>query len=259
MATESTRAPSLRYLYLGFYSYCHPRLEYKLQFSPNQLLCPYTLQWVPSDNALQQMARSSGSVHLGRFGFLSWLWGPENGAYGAQTWVRAAPAKPAPSLLPRAHSSAPSQERHRKNATAPARGVTATATPAPTASHKPPPAGGREEEMGGGPAPAGPTQRPQTTRSAPHHSCPSAVAGMTVVWQGRVLRFEVRRPASNRAASPALPPPRLVTPVDPGPSQTLCMITQPPAGIQDALLLLVRTLGRPLAEKLRYLIPEDCG
>lgn len=33
------------------------------------------------------------------------------------------------------------------------------------------------------------------------------------------------------------------------------MITQPPPKVQDALLLLVQTLGRPLAEKFRYLIP----
>lgn len=106
VAAASARTPSLRYLYLGFYSYCHPRLEYKLQFKPNQLLCPYTLHWVPSDKALPRMTRGSESAPLGNLGFLSWLLAPDRGASKAQAWVRACHLGTVP-LPSHAHTSAP--------------------------------------------------------------------------------------------------------------------------------------------------------
>mmetsp|Transcript_11909 Transcript_11909/g.33562 ORF Transcript_11909/g.33562 Transcript_11909/m.33562 type:complete len:713 (-) Transcript_11909:116-2254(-) len=44
---EATHAPEFRYYYLGYYLHdCH-RMKYKASFSPSELLCPLTYQWVP--------------------------------------------------------------------------------------------------------------------------------------------------------------------------------------------------------------------
>jgi hypothetical protein len=39
--------PNLRYYYLGFYIHSCPKMKYKGDYEPSDLLCPETYEWVP--------------------------------------------------------------------------------------------------------------------------------------------------------------------------------------------------------------------
>jgi arginyl-tRNA--protein-N-Asp/Glu arginylyltransferase len=51
--------PSMRYYLLGFYLHSCPRMQYKADFAPSDLLCPKTHCWVPIDRV--QSALESGA------------------------------------------------------------------------------------------------------------------------------------------------------------------------------------------------------
>lgn len=49
VTTHSKNFPNFKYEHLGLYSPTHPAMLYKSQFKPFQLLCPYSLTYIPSD------------------------------------------------------------------------------------------------------------------------------------------------------------------------------------------------------------------
>ncbi|TPX59513.1 hypothetical protein PhCBS80983_g02385 [Powellomyces hirtus] len=44
--------PTLRYYYMGYYIHTCPKMRYKAQYSPSDLLCPATYTWIPTDRAI---------------------------------------------------------------------------------------------------------------------------------------------------------------------------------------------------------------
>lgn len=53
--------PSLRYYYLGYYIHTCPKMRYKAEYGPAQLLCPATYRWVSLPDAVARLA-SAGCV-----------------------------------------------------------------------------------------------------------------------------------------------------------------------------------------------------
>uniref|UniRef100_A0A6J0T557 Arginyl-tRNA--protein transferase 1 n=1 Tax=Pogona vitticeps TaxID=103695 RepID=A0A6J0T557_9SAUR len=52
------KAPDLSYYYMGFYIYSCPKMRYKGQYRPSELLCPETYVWVPIEQCLPSLERS---------------------------------------------------------------------------------------------------------------------------------------------------------------------------------------------------------
>ncbi|XP_075922420.1 arginyl-tRNA--protein transferase 1 isoform X3 [Petromyzon marinus] len=50
-----TQAPALRYYYMGFYIHSCPKMRYKVQYGPADLLCPETYAWVPAPQCLPKL------------------------------------------------------------------------------------------------------------------------------------------------------------------------------------------------------------
>lgn len=50
-----TQAPALRYYYMGFYIHSCPKMRYKAQYGPADLLCPETYSWVPAPQCLPKL------------------------------------------------------------------------------------------------------------------------------------------------------------------------------------------------------------
>eukprot|EP00742_Colponemidia_sp_Colp-10_P007791 GILJ01008400.1.p1 GENE.GILJ01008400.1~~GILJ01008400.1.p1 ORF type:complete len:552 (-),score=62.40 GILJ01008400.1:95-1630(-) len=48
----SALAPSLHYYYMGFYIHTCPKMRYKGDYHPSELLCPITQTWVPLDKCI---------------------------------------------------------------------------------------------------------------------------------------------------------------------------------------------------------------
>lgn len=48
-------APALQYYYMGFYIHSCPKMKYKAQFSPSDLVCPESYQWVPVPQSLPKL------------------------------------------------------------------------------------------------------------------------------------------------------------------------------------------------------------
>ncbi|XP_058891684.1 arginyl-tRNA--protein transferase 1 isoform X5 [Acipenser ruthenus] len=49
------KAPRLRYYYMGFYIHSCPKMRYKGQYRPSDLLCPETYVWVPIERCLPKL------------------------------------------------------------------------------------------------------------------------------------------------------------------------------------------------------------
>ncbi|XP_022599704.1 arginyl-tRNA--protein transferase 1 isoform X2 [Seriola dumerili] len=52
------QSPKLSYYYLGFYIHSCPKMRYKGQYRPSDLLCPETYVWVPIERCLPQLENS---------------------------------------------------------------------------------------------------------------------------------------------------------------------------------------------------------
>ncbi|TMS04457.1 Arginyl-tRNA--protein transferase 1, partial [Larimichthys crocea] len=52
------QSPKLSYYYLGFYIHSCPKMRYKGQYRPSELLCPETFVWVPIERCLPQLENS---------------------------------------------------------------------------------------------------------------------------------------------------------------------------------------------------------
>ncbi|XP_031140204.1 arginyl-tRNA--protein transferase 1 isoform X2 [Sander lucioperca] len=52
------QSPKLSYYYLGFYIHSCPKMRYKGQYRPSDLLCPETYAWVPIEQCLPQLENS---------------------------------------------------------------------------------------------------------------------------------------------------------------------------------------------------------
>ncbi|KAM8852310.1 arginyl-tRNA--protein transferase 1 isoform 1-T1 [Synchiropus picturatus] len=52
------QSPKLSYYYLGFYIHSCPKMRYKGQYRPSDLLCPETFIWVPIEHCLPQLENS---------------------------------------------------------------------------------------------------------------------------------------------------------------------------------------------------------
>ncbi|XP_078711495.1 arginyl-tRNA--protein transferase 1 isoform X1 [Lampetra fluviatilis] len=50
-----TQAPALRYYYMGFYIHSCPKMRYKAQYGPADLLCPETYSWIPAPQCLPKL------------------------------------------------------------------------------------------------------------------------------------------------------------------------------------------------------------
>ncbi|XP_025096854.1 arginyl-tRNA--protein transferase 1-like isoform X1 [Pomacea canaliculata] len=48
-------APQLRFYYMGFYIHSCPKMRYKGQFVPSQLLCPETYTWIPIEKCVPKL------------------------------------------------------------------------------------------------------------------------------------------------------------------------------------------------------------
>ncbi|KAM9804240.1 arginyl-tRNA--protein transferase 1 [Neosynchiropus ocellatus] len=57
------QSPQLSYYYLGFYIHSCPKMRYKGQYRPSDLLCPETFIWVPIERCIPQLENS----HYARF------------------------------------------------------------------------------------------------------------------------------------------------------------------------------------------------
>ncbi|XP_069836356.1 arginyl-tRNA--protein transferase 1 isoform X2 [Dendropsophus ebraccatus] len=55
------KAADLCYYYMGFYIYTCPKMRYKGQYKPSQLLCPETYSWVPIEKCLPLLETSKYS------------------------------------------------------------------------------------------------------------------------------------------------------------------------------------------------------
>ncbi|KAK3770372.1 hypothetical protein RRG08_028270 [Elysia crispata] len=51
-------APALQYYYMGFYIHSCPKMKYKAQFSPSDLVCPESYHWVPVQHCLPKLDAS---------------------------------------------------------------------------------------------------------------------------------------------------------------------------------------------------------
>ena len=56
---ECTKQHRLPYYYLGYYIHSCPKMNYKSQYDPSEILCPITKQWVDVDQAKQMIVHSS--------------------------------------------------------------------------------------------------------------------------------------------------------------------------------------------------------
>ncbi|CAG6017748.1 unnamed protein product [Menidia menidia] len=52
------QSPKLAYYYLGFYIHSCPKMRYKGQYRPSDLLCPETYVWVPTERCLPQLDKA---------------------------------------------------------------------------------------------------------------------------------------------------------------------------------------------------------
>uniref|UniRef100_A0A7N8Y6D1 Arginyl-tRNA--protein transferase 1 n=1 Tax=Mastacembelus armatus TaxID=205130 RepID=A0A7N8Y6D1_9TELE len=52
------QSPKLSYYYLGFYIHSCPKMRYKGQYQPSDLLCPETYVWVPIERCVPQLENS---------------------------------------------------------------------------------------------------------------------------------------------------------------------------------------------------------
>uniref|UniRef100_G1KTP6 Arginyl-tRNA--protein transferase 1 n=1 Tax=Anolis carolinensis TaxID=28377 RepID=G1KTP6_ANOCA len=52
------KAPELSYYYMGFYIHSCPKMRYKGQYRPSDLLCPETYVWVPTEQCLPSLEHS---------------------------------------------------------------------------------------------------------------------------------------------------------------------------------------------------------
>ncbi|XP_074532520.1 arginyl-tRNA--protein transferase 1 isoform X2 [Halichoeres trimaculatus] len=52
------QSPKLSYYYLGFYIYSCPKMRYKGQYRPSDLLCPETYAWVPIERCVPHLENS---------------------------------------------------------------------------------------------------------------------------------------------------------------------------------------------------------
>uniref|UniRef100_H3ARU3 Arginyl-tRNA--protein transferase 1 n=1 Tax=Latimeria chalumnae TaxID=7897 RepID=H3ARU3_LATCH len=55
------KAPELYYYYMGFYIHSCPKMRYKGQYRPSDLLCPETYVWVPIEQCLPKLDQSKYS------------------------------------------------------------------------------------------------------------------------------------------------------------------------------------------------------
>ncbi|XP_070802648.1 arginyl-tRNA--protein transferase 1 isoform X4 [Pituophis catenifer annectens] len=55
------KASDLSYYYMGFYIYSCPKMRYKGQYRPSDLLCPETYTWIPLEQCLPSLERSKYS------------------------------------------------------------------------------------------------------------------------------------------------------------------------------------------------------
>ncbi|KAM9327162.1 arginyl-tRNA--protein transferase 1 [Gastrophryne carolinensis] len=55
------KAAELRYYYMGFYIYSCPKMRYKGQYKPSQLLCPESYIWVPIEKCIPALERTKYS------------------------------------------------------------------------------------------------------------------------------------------------------------------------------------------------------
>ena len=63
VAQASATVRSLHYYYQGYYIHTCPKMAYKADYKPAELLCPSTLKWVDFDDALRRkMAASKGRL-----------------------------------------------------------------------------------------------------------------------------------------------------------------------------------------------------
>ena len=54
----------LQYYYLGYYIESCPKMRYKSDYKPSQLLCPTTFQWVDAEQASQRLQSTAGEHHI---------------------------------------------------------------------------------------------------------------------------------------------------------------------------------------------------
>ncbi|XP_072413588.1 arginyl-tRNA--protein transferase 1 isoform X10 [Chiloscyllium punctatum] len=54
-------APNIRYYYMGFYIHSCPKMKYKGQYHPSDLLCPETYAWVPIEKCWTKLDQSKYS------------------------------------------------------------------------------------------------------------------------------------------------------------------------------------------------------
>jgi len=52
---ESANNVELKYYYLGFYIHSCPKMRYKAQYKPSDLLCPENFEWVPLSDCLPKL------------------------------------------------------------------------------------------------------------------------------------------------------------------------------------------------------------
>ncbi|XP_069755936.1 arginyl-tRNA--protein transferase 1 isoform X9 [Narcine bancroftii] len=55
------KVPDLRYYYMGFYIHSCPKMKYKGQYSPSELLCPETYEWIPIEKCRAKLDQSKYS------------------------------------------------------------------------------------------------------------------------------------------------------------------------------------------------------
>eukprot|EP01137_Pigoraptor_chileana_P023313 Opistho-2@89390 len=56
----SKHLPLLKYQYLGYYIHTCPKMQYKAQYGPAELLCPHSLEFVPFDSCASRVDLSKG-------------------------------------------------------------------------------------------------------------------------------------------------------------------------------------------------------
>jgi arginine-tRNA-protein transferase len=51
----------LKYYYMGFYIHSCPKMRYKAQYRPSEIVCPETFEWVPVEQCLPLLDKSKYS------------------------------------------------------------------------------------------------------------------------------------------------------------------------------------------------------
>ncbi len=50
--------PAVKYYYMGYYIHSCPKMRYKAQYHPSDIVCPQTFDWVPVEQCLPKLDES---------------------------------------------------------------------------------------------------------------------------------------------------------------------------------------------------------